>query len=241
MSILQEYSDLIALAKACLQEESSTWLPSDLESYTYFKSYATQKKSLKDPTHLPETPYKSKPPIIQQSPTPRAVETKKIDPVLPAPLTASVIAPVEKNLKEKKVHHPELFALTPLKPISLHDLLDVKKTVQALWPAMPLLDKPNISEPKILLLFKEAEKKERAFLSHLAKALQTLGSTKLLPLSKFQASHYPKLKMAVLTKDADLIKEGSVHHFELAPIAEYLQNPKLKANLWKALKDALFY
>lgn len=248
MSIIQEYLDLIKLTKTCLQEEHSPWLAADPESYNYFKTYATQKKSLKEPNaaslvkkeeiknSLAEVTYKKESPVKSQAFSNelfinevKEAESQKNNAIL------------EKEEKIQNENSKHFFELTPLKPCEMCELSDVEKTVRSLFPHLTWLKKPIVMDPEILIVYNETDKKEMAFLSNLTKALQIIAETKLLPLSKFQAnSNYPKLKMIVFAKSNQIKRDSNIRYFEMPHIVEWLQNPKAKPELWKTLKNVFF-
>jgi len=257
----EEYLHLIQQTKQYILQEyaaiendvdkNKKWVVSDLETYHVFKDYALKNKKptsqqapscamphilKKSEETLPKFGYKEnfqehivnvKPAISTKIEVQNNFSTPKIEPAQPLPY-------IEEQPNKNS------FLQEPLKPASLHDLTDIKKQVQHLFPWTKILGTIPSPDLEVIIVSDHNDKKSAIFLSNLAKAIDIrLKTCRILTSKKFlESNNFQKLKMVIRT-DPKIPLKDEIQDVELFDIMKFITNPNDKATLWKVIENGL--
>ena len=241
--ILQEY--------AVIENEgdkNKKWVVSDLETYHVFKDYALKNKK---PTSQ-QASGQIMPHILKQwqETLPKSTLEKKFEENIVSEKPAiSTKIEVQNNFPTPKIEplphieeqsNKNSFLQEPLKPASLHDLTDIKKQVQQLFPWAKILDTIPSPDLEVIIVSDHNDKKSELFLSNLAKAIDIrLKTCRILTSKKFlQNNNFQKLKMVIRTDPKTPLKD-KIQDVELFDIMKFITNPNDKATLWKIIENGL--
>lgn len=233
--ILQEY---VALENE--GEKNKKWVVSDLETYQVFKDYALK--------HKKQAGYQATPQILKQPTEALQKFAPKENPIsqieISKPVEIPKIAPKTESLTPllsvEEQTSKNIFIQEPLKPASLHDLTDIKKHVQQLFPRQLILDNIPSADLEVIIISDHNDKKSELFLSNLAKAIDIrLKTCRILSSKKYFAiSNFQKLQMIIRTDSKVPLKED-IKDVELFDIMKFITNPTDKAALWKEIENGL--
>lgn len=255
----EEYLHLIQQTKQYILQEYDTienevdknkkWVVSDLETYHVFKDYALKNKK---PTSQ-QSGCQVMPQVLKkgQETLPKlAIEKSFQEHLVKPPISTN--AQVQNNFPTAKIEleqpiayieeqpNKNSFLQEPLKPTSLHDLTDIKKQVQQLFPWTKILDTIPSPELEVIIVSDHKDKKSEIFLSNLAKAIDIrLKTCRILSSKKFlQSNHFQKLRMVIRTDPKTPLKD-EIQDVELFDIMKFITNPNDKATLWKVIENGL--
>lgn len=254
LHLIQQTKQYILQEYAAIENEvdkNKKWVVSDIETYHVFKDYAlknkrptTQQAGGQVMPHIVKKWQETLPklaleenfqePIVSVKP----VEITKIE--VQNNFPAAKIEPLQPLPYTEEQPNKNGFLQEPLKPASLHDLTDIKKQVQQLFPWTKILDTIPSPDLEVIIVSDHHDKKSEIFLSNLAKAIDIrLNTCRILTSKKFsQSNNFQKLKMVIRTDPKTPLKD-KIQDVELFDIMKFITNPNDKATLWKVIENGL--
>jgi len=261
--IQEEFQDLITLTKKLLSEEhtSQDWIFTDKQTYQSMKEYALQAGKPKPKPKTPSTP--------QYSPPRRKTSVqiqRKAPPAKPTNLHEPQA--IEKP-REQVTHEIERQPIKDLKKENFQDLrkimqekhpeVTVVDKILDDQKAQELSQKWKARDPEsnVILLSFDQDPNHLQFLRRLAQAIEDHHlPSKVIQIDHWDETLLKKSRLVIgvekgISEDPrlkELFQEsgqdgkhllGSAPLILLQTIGQYLQDPKLKAPLWKAICEIL--
>lgn len=144
------------------------------------------------------------------------------------PKTETAAQPAPKRVVEEKVNRS--LSLTERPPANTVDLASWKEIFIEKFPQIQLIEPTPTTTSKatqVSIVYEKANPQELAFLQNIARTCHMLlGNTRLVRLNQFVPDSQKMVICYGIT-----VENG----FPLEPFTTYLQNPKLKAQLWRQL------
>jgi hypothetical protein len=207
MSPSNEYTVLIAQLQSYIVQEYApqSWLGVSRDSLLYYRQYAMAQGMRKQEIKPVQPAVKNQPfNITQKAPEVKIQEPPiKVQAPLPSPL------PVQENVKVKT----KKIDIEPSPSTEKQDFSDLRKIMAERFPEQVLLaNPPDDSLAKKIKNERKMSPQHAAFITHLCRAMEVVHGVKAEVTGK--------------------VLRWENKSCELQDIDQYLQNPKLKAELW---------
>lgn len=248
-SLHEEFYTLQSMMKLYLLQDCSrdAKIVTEQENYEYFKNYALQQKKVNRP--VPQSIPKPTP--VVQPPSLKA-PLKPPPPIKPKEEVKIKIDAATPIASKPIESHPY-----PVKPVEI-DLSDIRKRFTELFPGHVIMDQiPEMTNAKscsnceALVVSFSNDPKHHQFLTNLTKAIDDLlypatliaaptfnqNDVKAYPdLRVFIAPEQDTLTHPIFSQWVEKLRENRINVILLSNIDDYLNNPKLKKQLWDMLK-----